>query len=481
MTEPTLKEKTAKGLLWGGISNGTVLVISQLFGLFLARTLDIKDYGLMAMLQIFSAIANTIIDSGFAAALINKKNAKHEDYNAVFWFTILLSLFIYAILFFAAPWIAQFYGKPELVSLSRVIFLSFLFGGAANTSHTILMKQLKVKERARIDIFSVLLSGSIGLLMALNGFGYWALAAQTLLYVSVNSVFKFIITPWKPTLKMDFSPIKEMFSFSIKLFLTNIIVQVNKNVFTMISGRLFGAEQLGLYSQGEKWMSMASNTLTGMVNAVTHPVLVHVRDERKRLLNVFRKMLRFAAFVSFPVMLGIAFIAEEFIPLALGEKWLPSVPFLQMLCVVGAVWPIWHLYTYVIISHGKSNIFLLGNLLQGVIQIVSLLLVARLGIFWMVIAFIVTYFISLFYWHYYAHKLIGVKVGQVLKDVLPYLAIIMGVFALVWFITYPITNTLLLLICKVVLSAALYGLILWFSGSVIFRESIEMLMKRKNA
>lgn len=478
-TEPTLKEKTAKGLLWGGVSNGVIQVTSMLFGLFLARILDIDDYGLVAMLQIFIAIANSIIDSGFAVALINKIDAKHRDYNAVFWFTVFTSMAVYILLYFASPLIAEFYEKPELIPIARVLFISFVFGGAASTSNTILFKRLMVKERAWVDILTVIISGTIGLILAYKGYAYWALVIQSLLYVSINSVIKFIIAPWKPTLQIDFSPLKEIFSFSIKLFFTNIVVQINKNVFTMISGKLFGKEQLGLYAQGEKWMSMGSGVLTGMVNSVAHPVLVQVQDDRERFLNVFRKMIRFAAFVSFPVMLGIAFVASEFIPLALGEKWLPSVPFLQMLCLVGAFWPIWHLYTYVVISRGRSDIYLQGNILQGIIQIGSLLLVARWGIHWMVVAYIITFFISLFYWHYQAHKLIGIRIMQILADIMPYLGIVAVVFAFVWGITLPLSNALLLLISKIILSVILYMAILWFSESVLFRESVEMLLKRK--
>lgn len=479
MSESTLKEKTAKGLFWGGISNGSIQITSMLFGLFLARMLDIEDYGLVAMLQIFIAIANTIIESGFAVALTNKIDAKHRDFNAVFWFTVFIGIAVYIILFFASPLIARFYEKPELVPIARVLFVSFMFGGAASTSNTVLFKQLMVKERARVDIITVIISGTAGVFLAYKGYGYWALVIQSVLYVSINSCIKFIIAPWKPTLQIDFSPLKEIFSFSIKLFFTNIVVQVNKNVFSMISGKIFGEWQLGLYAQGEKWMSMGSGILTGMVNSVAHPVLVQVRDDRERFLNVFRKMIRFAAFVSFPLMLGVAFIAGEFIPLALGEKWLPSVPFLQMLCLVGAVWPIWHLYTYVIISHGRSGIFLKGSIIQGVLQISSLLLVSGWGIYWMVIAYIITFYISLFYWHYYAYRLIGIRITQILADVMPYLGIVGVVFSLVWLVTLPLSNALLLLVSKIILSIIIYMVILWFGKSVIFRESIEMLLKKK--
>lgn len=478
--QPTLKEKTAKGILWGGVSSGTVQVISALFGLYLARVLDVEDYGLVGMLAIFSAIANTIITSGFTVALVNKKEPTHTDYNAVFWFTTFVSLTVYAILFFSAPFIALFFGRPELIAVGRILFLSFVFGGISSVSHTVMFKELMVKKQARIDISSALISGVVGVLMAFCGMGYWALVTQTIAYVLVNSVIKIIVAPWHPTFRIDFSPLRGMFSFSVKLFLTNIFMQVNRHIFSVILGKMFGEYQLGLYAQGQKWTDMASNTLTGMINSVAHPVLVQIREEKERLLNVFRKMIRFAAFVSFPAMFGLAFIAQEFILVTIGEKWLPSVPILQILCVLGALYPIWHLYTHVLITHGKSNLFLTGNVMQGILQILVLLIIARWGIYWMVVGYVCTYFVSLLYWHYYANRLIGIRFGQLLKDVMPYLGIVAVVFAVVWFATHWIVNPWLLLISKIVLSAGLYCLVLWLSKSVIFRESVDMLLKRKN-
>jgi len=477
--QPTLKEKTAKGILWGGVSSGTVQVMSMLFGLYLSRTLAVEDYGLVAMLAIFTAIANTVITSGFTVALTNKREATHEDFNAVFWFTTFVSLIVYVILFFSAPLIARFFGHPELIPIGRVLFLSFVFGGVASVSHTVLFKQLLVKIQARIDIISVLISGIVGVLMAYFGMGYWALVIQTVLYVAVNSIIKLIIAPWHPTLQINLSPLRNMFSFSIKLFLTNAFIQINRHVFSVILGKMFGEYQSGLYAQGQKWMDMATNTLTGMINAVAHPVLVQVRDEKERLLNVFRKMLRFAAFVSFPAMFGLAFVANEFILITIGEKWLPSVPILQTLCILGTLYPIWHLYTYVLITHGKSNLFLIGNVIHGLLLIAALLITARWGIYWMVVAYVGTYFISFLYWHYYAHRLIGISVWQLLKDVMPYLGITLLVLFATYIITLPLQNIYLLLIGRIGIAVILYIVIMKLTNSVIFRESMDFLLKKK--
>ena len=237
IAEQTLKEKTAKGLFWGGLSNGVQQVLNLLFGLILARILTASDYGMVGMLAIFSAIASTIQESGFTAALTNQKEIRHEDYNAVFWFSTLTGVLFYLILFFCAPLIADFYDKPELVGLSRVVFLGFLFGGLGIASNAYLFKSLMVKQKAKIDIIALICSGTVGVTLALNGFAYYGLAIQTTTYIGVGSLLKMYFAPWKPTIQIDFHPLKSMFGFSSKLILTNIFTQISNNVFSVVLGK----------------------------------------------------------------------------------------------------------------------------------------------------------------------------------------------------------------------------------------------------
>ena len=286
MAEQTLKEKTAKGLFWGGLSNGVQQVLNLVFGLMLARILDASDYGMVGMLAIFSAIASTIQESGFTAALTNQKEIRHEDYNAVFWFSTLTGVLFYLILFFCAPLIAQFYDKPELIGLSRIVFLSFLFGGFGIASNAYMFKMLMVKEKAKIDIISLICSGTIGVILALNGFAYYGLAIQTTTYIGISSLLKLYFAPWKPTSQINFSPLKSMFGFGAKLILTNIFTQISNNVFSVVLGKFYTPQQLGFYSQGQKWMGMGHQLIGGMINGVAQPVLVQVMDDKERQVHV---------------------------------------------------------------------------------------------------------------------------------------------------------------------------------------------------
>jgi O-antigen/teichoic acid export membrane protein len=475
--EPTLKEKTAKGLFWGGISNGVQQIIGAAFGIAIARILSPGDYGLVGMLAIFTAIANTILESGFISALTNRKEIKHEDYNAVFWFSLAAGVVMYVLLFFFAPLIAQFYDRPELTNLSRLLFLSFLFGGTAIAHHAIMFKKLMVKERAKIDIVSVLASGLIGLILAMNGFAYWGLAIQTLSHGVISVVLRWYYSPWRPTVHFNFTPLKEMFGFSFKLFLTNIFWQISNNVITVLLGKFHNETQVGYYTQGNKWVVLGHSMILGMITSVAQPVFVESQGDRDRQLMIFRKMLRFGALVSFPAMLGLAFIGKEFILITIGEIWIESVPILQLLCIWGAMGHIWSLYTYLLMSHGKSDIYMYGHIGIFVLQLICTVLLLPFGILPMLVAHIACNFMGILVWHYFVNKLIGIRLWQVLKDILPYLAITAGCIFIAWIATMGIRNLYLLCASKIAITAILYILIMKYSRSAIFKESVEFLTK----
>jgi O-antigen/teichoic acid export membrane protein len=308
--------------------------------------------------------------------------------------------------------------------------------------------------------------------MALNGFGYWALATQTLILVSLGSILRMIIAPWRPTLSFDFSPLKAMIPFSFKLFLTHIFAQINNYVLSVVIGKVDGVGQVGIYSQGQKWAGMGQGLISGMIGYITQPVLVQVNDNRRRQVQVLRKLIRFGAFVSFPLMLGLAFIGEEFIVLTIGEKWLASVPFLQLFCVWGAFGFLSALYTNLVYTRGKSDWYLYGTVATGLLQLAVAACMYPYGMLAMVVAFVLVNFLGLALWHFFVAKLIHLRLREVLKDTLPYLGISLGCFFVAWLLTRNIVNLYVLLTAKILISALLYVVVLKFSPSVIFKESI---------
>ena len=247
MAEETLKQKTAKGLFWGFINNGTQQLLNLFFGIFLARLLTPADYGMVGMLTIFSLIAGSLQESGFIAALANKKEITHDDYNAVFWFSITVSFCLYWILFFCAPLIADFYNQPELIPLARYSFLGFFIASLGVIPGAYVFRNLMVKQKALATVLALIFSGTTGVLLAYNGFSYWGIATQSIVYISVLNIYLWYKCPWHPTLKWNFTPVREMLGFSSKLLFTNIFNHVNNNIFSIILGRYYSEKEVGQY------------------------------------------------------------------------------------------------------------------------------------------------------------------------------------------------------------------------------------------
>ena len=480
----TLKQKTASGLFWGGFSNGVQQLIGLVFGLFGLRLLTQDDYGLFALLAIFTAIASTIINSGFSIALTNKQDASHQDYNAVFWFTFFVGLLLYIILFFSAPLIADFYNEPALINLSRVLFISFFIGGTGTVAYTIMLKRMMVKQQAIIDTTSLLTAVIVGIILAIKGYAYWALAIQSLIFISLSSILRILIAPWKPTFNINLTPVKPMLSFTYKIFITNILVQINNNFLSNVTGKLFTTEHVGIYTQGQKWANMGNQFISGMINAIAQPVLVQANNDKERQTGIIRKMIRFGAFISFPMMLGLAFVGREFLLIAGGgDKWLSSVPYLQLFCLWASMTFLLNLFTNVVYTHGKSGIYMKITLLTGLLQLIAVLCLYPLGLFPMVAVYVGVSFAMLPLWQRYVYKLTGLKFRDILKDILPYLGITLICFFVAWILTRYIQNIYVLLASKIAISAILYIFAMKISRSVIFKESVEFLMSniRKNS
>jgi O-antigen/teichoic acid export membrane protein len=269
-----------------------------------------------------------------------------------------------------------------------------------------------------------------------------------------------------------------MIGFSFKLLLTYMVWQISNNVFSVILGKFYDEKQVGYYSQGNKWVALGYTAIGGMISSVAQPVFVESNGDKVRQLMIFRKMLRFGALVSFPAMFGFAFIGREFILITIGEKWLASVPILQLLCVWGAVGYISSLYVFLLMSFGKSDICLYGVIGICVLQLSCVAIMFSFGILPMVGAYVACYFIGILIWHYFANKLIGIRLRHVLNDILPYLFITAGCFFIAWFATRNVQNLYLLCTLKIVITAPLYIVVMKYSRSVIFKESVEFLLNR---
>ena len=475
-----LKEKTAKGLLWGAVNNGTMQVLNLLVGIVVLRQLTPEDTGLIGMLAIFSAIAGNLQSSGFSTALINEKKPTDQQYNSVFWFNILMSFLLYTILFMAAPLIAWFFHQPRLTDLSRFLFLSFFISSFGISTNAYMLKNMMNREIAIINITALVLSGGTAILMALNGMAYWSLAWQQVVNSVILVAGRFCYVKWRPTLKFTFDYIRQTFSFSMKILITMIVSTVNQNLLTVLFGRLFrDVRVVGNFFQAYKWDSMAFQTVGGMVGQVAQPVLVDVREEKDRELNVFRKMLRFTAFLSFPALFGLALVAHEFILCTIGAEWAGCVPLLQILCISGAFMPMYTLYQNLVISHGRSDINMWLNVGQIVLQLGIIMLLYQQGIIIMVIGYTTFNIVWLGVWQLYARRMIGLRFRHTAKDVVPFMLCGAGVMALTYMATLTIGNLYLLLLVRALVAAVLYYGVMRLLNVAILRECMQFIKKKR--
>lgn len=476
----TLKEKTARGLMWGALNSGATQILNLIFGIILARQLSPRDYGIVGVLTIFSAIAGNLQNCGFTSALINLKKPTSNDYNAVFWFSVSVSALLYIILFFSAPLIALFFHTPELVEVSRLVFIAFFISSIGNASSALMKKNLMVKEVAITGALCLSTSGVVGVILAFLGYGYWALAWQNIVFISVAVFCRFCFTWkfWRPSLSVDFTPIKVMFPFSVKILITYVVNTINNNVLTVLFGNMFPMRQVGNYTQAMKWNSMAFSLISGTIDHVAQPVMAEASDEANREKRIFRKIMRFTAFLSFPALFGLALISHEFIDITIGAKWAESAELLQILCLCGAFMPLYTIYQNLAISAGRSDIYMWCNIVQIVTQIGIILAFHNYGIRTMVIAYSTFIIVYLLVWQAIASRLADIHFSEVLRDILPFMLAAIAVMALTWLATSWISNVYILLVSRILLAALLYFIVMKLAGAKILSECLAFL-KRK--
>lgn len=474
----TLKEKAATGIFWGAISNLLTQVISAIIGFYLGRILVPAEYGLVAMLAIFSAIAGVLQESGFTAALTNLKEVTDKDYNAVFWFSTLVSSGLYLVLFFCAPLIADFYGQPELVPLSRLVFASFVVAGIGTAHAAYMFRNMMNKGKAIISTVASITSGVTGLVLAYNGFSYWSLAWQQFVFIVVTDLGRLYYVRWLPSLKIDFSPIRRMFGFSSSIMITALITQVNNNMLSIIFGKLFSTKSLGNFTQAFKWDSMAYTFVSGTINQVAQPVLSSINDQEERQLHVFRKLLRFTAFISFPAMFGLSLVAREFILLTVRDNWVDSIPLLRILCISGAFLPFFTLYQNMVISRGRSNINMWANVSLILLQLTIFIICSRFSILHMVVLYTVINILWIGVWQTIARRIIRLSHLAFLKDILPFMLSAAVSCAVAYLLTINFSNLWLILILRIVIVATLYFCIMKFMHAQILEDSIAFFMKK---
>lgn len=465
-------------MLWGGLNSGIQQLVGLAFGIILGRLLSPSDYGMMAMISIFSLVATALQDSGFRTALTNIEHPKDEDYNSVFWFNIIMASSLYVILFLAAPLIGEYYHTPRVVPLCRYAFLSIVIASFGTAQSAYLFKHLRAKQQAEAGALAVILSSLTGVGMAFAGMAYWSLATQGLVYVGINTLLQWHFSPWRPSIHgITFAPVRRMFRFSCKILATTIMTHVNNNVLNILLGHYFTPRDTGNYNQAYQWNTKCYSLVQSMVAQVAQPVLVSLNGEEGRQKDVFRKMMRFTAFITFPLLFGFGLVAKEFIVIAIGEKWLASAQLIQILCVSGATMPLSTLFSNMIISKGRSGTFFWCTFTLGLVQIATMVLIWPMGIRSMVIAYTILNTSWLLVWLFFVRRLIGYGYWMFFCDVMPFALAAAGVMGVAYIATMPLSNLIALLISRFIIAVVLYYVVMKIARVKILAEC-ERFVKR---
>jgi teichuronic acid exporter len=414
-----IKQKTITGLLWSFLDSFSSQGIQFIVGIVLARLLSPREFGLIGMLSIFIAISQSFIDSGFTTALIRKNNCTKEDYSTIFYFNIIVSVFFYLLLFSFSGAISSFFNEPQLKSLIQVLGIGLLFNSLAIIQKTIMVKELNFKIQMRISFTASLLSGLISLLMAYQGMGVWSLVALTLSRFGISTILLWVWSTWRPIMVFSMRSFKDLFSFGSKLLISGLLDTGYRNVYNLIVGKFFSASELGYYVQADQFQTLPSQNLVGVISKVSFPVLSSIQNEPEKLRAAYKKLIKSTMLFTFVLMIGLAAVAKPLILTLIGEKWLPSVIYLQMLCFVGMFYPLHALNLNMLQVQGRSDLFLRLEIIKKIIAIPTIVIGVFFGIKVLILGLFVSTVIAFYLNSYWSGKFIGYSTFQQVKDILP--------------------------------------------------------------
>lgn len=417
----SLKKKTIGGLLWSFVDLLGNQGIQFIIQVILARMLIPDHFGLIGMILVFTAVSNSLIDSGFTQALIREQKVTQKDYSTVFYFNIIISLVIYLCLFAAAPQISLFFDESELTEIVRVLTLGIIINSFGIIPRAILTKQVDFKTQAKVNTLASVLSGVVAVTFAFLGFGVWSLVVRTLVLNFVQSLFLSLTTKWRPSLVFSIVSFKKLFGFGWKLLVSGLINTIYDNVFYLIIGKQYSKTQLGYFTNASKFNDLAVQTMTSSIERVTYPVLSSMQDQKERLKQNYKQIMRLTGFLIFPAMAGLAAVGEPLILVIFGAQWETMTIYFQLLCLAGMLYPIHALNLNILQVTGRSDLFLSLEILKMSISVVLIFFALwyEIGIVWLVALIVLDSYISLFINIYFSGKQIAYSVREQMKDLLP--------------------------------------------------------------
>lgn len=467
----SLRKKATSALVWTFSQQFGNQLIGFFVSVILARILLPAEFGLIGMITVFIAIGNTLLNAGLTQSLIRSKEIDQEDYSTVFYFNLIASLILYALIYFLAPLISDFYKHPILTSIIRLFSITFVISAFGAVQLAKLTREMDFKTQTIIAIPASVLGGVVGIYMAYAGYGVWSLIWSSIITIALTTIQLWIYSKWKPDRAFNISKFKVHFHFGYKLMLSGLLDKIFSNIFIIVIGRFYSPAQVGFYTRAETMKQLPVTNISNALNKVTYPLFASIQDDNIRLKNVYRKLMKMVLFIVAPVLVFLGVLAEPTFRFLFTAKWLQAVPYFQILCATGILYPL-HAYNLNILNvKGRSDLFLKLEIFKKIIIVITIVVALEYGIlallYGQVIISIVAYFIN----SHYSGKFINYNALQQLKDILPIL-LLAGVTGLIIFLfDYFLLNAAIDLL-RIGLGG-LIGTFIYLSLSYLFRfESI---------
>lgn len=450
-------------MFWSLLQNVGGRGITFIVMIILARLLTPEAFGLIGMLMIFIQVSQTLIIAGFGKALIQKKSPDENDYSSVFWINLAISILLYVVIFYIAPLIADFYNQPSLVKLTRVLSIVFVINSFSYVQETRLIKKMNFKTLTIIHIPSTILGGIISVFLAMNGYGVWSIVALQLVTRFFFTIQLWIYAKWKPLLFIDFYRVKKLFSFGGKLMLSEIINTIYRNVYLVVLGKFFPLASVGYYQNANNMVQYPASSFTGALASVSFPAFSSIQDDNKKLKEVYKKIIQQLIFWLSPIVIMAGILGEPLFRFIFTEKWLPAVPYFQLLCVIGILWPLNVFSLNIINIKGRSDITLKLELVKKILITISLLISVPLGIWAVIILQVVNSFMGFLLNSHFSAKYLSYPLNEQLKDILPVLLLCSGLGLLIFISNYYLQSFSDLI--RTISGFGIGGLFYWIGAS----------------
>lgn len=445
-------------LLWRFAERFSSQIVTFVVSIVIARLVDPSAYGTVALLMIFINILQVFIDGGLGNALIQKKDADDLDFSTVFYFNLITGILLYLLMFFLAPFIANFYHLGNLTKMIRIISLSLIISGIKNVQLAYVSKNLIFKKFFYSTLIGVSVGAISGIVLALKGFGEWALVVQYLMNTAIDTIVLWMIIDWRPIFKFSFIRFRKLFSYGWKILISGLIDQIYNDIRQLIIGKSYSPKNLAYYNRGKQFPYIIIFNINKSIDSVLFPVMVNIQNEKGKLKKFAKKSVKLSSYLIWPMMIGLFTISDSLVKLLLTDKWMHSVPYLKIFSIIYAFYPFHTANLNVLKALGRSDVFLKLEVIKKIIGVISILITMKMGVFQMAVGMLITTVISTFVNSYPNSILIDYSFKEQIKDILPsiLISILMGIS--IYPFKYIINNLLGLIIIQTLVGASLYYL-----------------------